>query len=200
MLTEFTASTTLFDEVGTVENWKPVVGYPDYEVSDMGRVRCIKDRKGGKAAPFFPAVALNPAGRPMVTLRNGSVQKARRVDEIVLEAFSGPRPHPDYGPVATNNDPADVREGNLTWVKGVARKTGYTKKVRRKAKPAPAKISSEIRHGHWLGTGNVLISILPNNVIELTVADAPDHHSIPVGDLDDVIRILQAARTIIDGG
>ena len=200
MSTEFTTSTTLFNEVGTVENWKSVVGYPDYEVSDMGRVRCIKDRKG-KKAPFFPALALNPAGRPMVTLRTGPVQKSRRVDEVVLEAFSGPRPHPDYGPVPINGDLADVRADNLNWVKGASRKLGATKKIRRrKPKPAPAKISSEIRHGHWLGTGNVIVSIQPNQVIELTVADAPEDHHIPVSDLDDVIRILQAARTIIDGG
>lgn len=200
MSTEFSTSTSLINEIGTVENWKPVVGYPDYEVSDMGRVRCIKDRKG-KKAPFFPSMSLTPAGRPIVTLRNGSIQKARRLDELVLEAFSGPRPAPDYGPMSVSGDRCDVRADNLTWVKGAGRKPASTKKIRRtrKTKPAPSKISSEIRHGHWLGTGNVLISIQPNHVIELTVADSPDHHSIPVSDLDDVIRILQAARTIIDG-
>lgn len=198
MSTEFIASPSLFNEVGTVENWKPVVSFPDYEVSDMGRVRCIKDRKG-KPAPFFLSMALSAAGRPMITLRNEHGQKARRVDEIVLEAFSGPRPHSDYGPVPTNGDRADVRADNLSWVKGVARKSRSTKKVRRTKKTVPVKISQEIRHGHWLGTGNVIVSIQPNQMIELTVSDAPDHHSIPVSDLDDVIRVLQAARTIIDG-
>jgi hypothetical protein len=199
MFTEFTASTTLFDEVGTVEDWKPVASYPDYEVSDMGRVRCIKDRKGGKKAPFFPATKMSPSGRPMVTLRHSSGQKAHRVDELVLEAFSGPRPGTDYGPSSVSGDRSDVRADNLTWLKGLGRKQPV-KKVRRGKQVTPPKISTEIRHGHWLGTGNVIVSIQPNQTIELTVADAPEDHRIPVSDLDDVIRTLQAARTIIDGG
>ena len=197
MSTEFTTSTTLFDEVGTVENWKPVASYPDYEVSDMGRVRCIKDRKG-KKAPFYPATKISPSGRPMVTLRHSSGQKTHRVDEIVLEAFSGPRPGTDYGPSSISGDHSDVRADNLTWLKGLGRKQPVRKA--RRVKRAVPKISSEIRHGHWLGTGNVIISIQPNQVIELAVGDAPEDHHIPASDLDDVIRILLAARTIINGG
>lgn len=186
-----------------IEAWRPVVDYPDYEISDMGRVRCIVDRKGFAKAPFFPAVNMTSTGRPVVTLRNESRQKLRRVDELVLEAFTGPRPAPDYGPVPTNGDRRDVRADNLSWVAGIAR-VPRTKKIRAKRirakRPAPAtKISNEIKHGHWLGTGNVVVSIQPNSVVELTVADSQDHHNIPISDLNDVIRVLQAAKTIIDG-
>lgn len=185
-----------------VENWRPVVGYPDYEVSDMGRVRCLKDRPGGYKAPFFITAALTRPGRPVVTLRNKDGQKVRRVDELVLEAFSGPRPAPDWGAVPTNGDRRDVRSDNLSWVAGIvkpANRIGVRRAKKKSVQKPNVKLPKEIRHGHWLGTGNVTASIQPNGVIELTVADAQDYHSIPLGDLDDVIRILQAARSIIDG-
>lgn len=186
-----------------VENWRPVVSHPDYEVSDMGRVRCLKDRRGGHKAPFFIKAALTNSGRPVVTLRNEDGQKAHRVDELVLEAFLGPRPGPDWGAVPTNGDRRDVRSDNLSWVAGIvkpANRIGVRRPKKKVVKKQPeVKLPKEIRHGHWLGTGNVTASIQPNGVIELTVADAQDYHSIPLGDLDDVIRILQAARSIIDG-
>jgi hypothetical protein len=185
-----------------VEDWRGIPDYADYEVSDMGRVRCLKDRKGGFKAPFILTATLSTPGRPMVTLRNESAQRARRVDELVLEAFTGPRPAEDWGPVPTNGDRRDVRADNLSWVEGI-RKPVKPRSVgkRRKAiqKSPIAKVPSQIRHGHWLGIGNVLVSILPTQVIELTVSDSPDHHAIPLNDLDDVIRVLQAAKSIIEG-
>lgn len=187
-------------ELLEVENWQPVPHYPDYEVSDMGRVRCLKDRPGGYKAPFIIKQGITNSGRPVATIRNASGQKVRRIDELVLEAFSGPRPAPDWGAVPTNGDRRDVRADNLTWVQGVARPAGpgRKKKIIKKKYPI-AKLPKEIRHGHWLGIGNVIVSVQPNKVVELTVADAPDHQTIPNGDLDDVIRALQAARSIIDG-
>lgn len=192
-------TTTIGDDLAEVEDWLPVTGFPDYEVSDMGRVRCLVDRKGGHKAPFILTATLSAAGRPTVTLRNAAGQKVRRVDELVLEAFTGPRPAPDWGPTALNGDRQDVRPNNLAWSEGLI-KTRNTKrrKATKTAKKTPvAKLPKEIRHGHWLGIGNVTVSIQPNNLVELTVDDTQDHHSISVGDLDDVIRILQAARTII---
>jgi hypothetical protein len=202
MVTEVRWQPPTATEFLEVEDWRGVPGYADYEVSDMGRVRCLKDRKGGFKAPFILTTALSRPGRPMVTLRNESGQKSRRVDELVLEAFTGPRPASDWGPVPTNGDRRDVRADNLSWVEGIVKpvKARSVVKRRKAIKKAPiVKVPSQIRHGHWLGVGNVLVSILPTQVIELTVADSPDHHAIPLSDLEDVIRVLQAAKTIIEG-
>lgn len=195
-LPEFAAATA---ELFNVESWVTVADYPDYQVSDMGRVRCMKDRKGGHKAPFFPAASVSKSGRPTVTLRNAAGQKVRRVDELVLEAFVRPRPGPQWFPNQINGDRQDVRADNLAWHEGTA-PTRNTKRRKATKKPSVVKVAKEIRHGHWLGFGNVMVSIQPNNVVELTVADATDHHSIPLNDLEDVIRVLQAAKTIIDGG
>ena len=191
-----------------VEVWRSMPEYPDYEVSDMGRVRCMKNRRG-TTAPFFPKVAMR-SQRPVVLLRKKDMtQETRRIDELVLAAFVAPRPTPDAGAVPTNGDRGDVRADNLSWVAGTVlpahqnrkSKMRRTRKPIKKA-PAPAKLSSEIKHGHWLGIGNVCVSIQPNGSLELTVAEpaeSVDHHSIPLKDLDDVIRVFQAAKTIIEG-
>lgn len=184
--------------LSSLETWSSLstLGFPDYEISDIGRVRCIKDRKGYKA-PFFPATKLRNK-RPTIVLRNAQMQQVtHRIDELVLQTFIGPRPAPDYGPVPTNGDLQDLRLDNLTWQPGqVAPKPVRRKKTRAK-KAAPVKVSKEVKHGHWLGIGNVMVSIQPNRVVELTVADSQDHHSIPATDLDDVIRVLQAAKKIV---
>lgn len=186
----------------SVETWKSLapLSYPDYEVSDMGRVRCVKDRQGHKA-PFFPAVAYR-SQRPVVTLRTAEGRsQSRRVDELVLELFRGPRPSTgNWGATSINGDRLDVRADNLAWTEGTGRKTKSRSKIRRtkRTTKTSVKIPSQIKHGHWLGVGNVLVSIQPTDVIELTVGDQDDHN-IPVKDLDDVIRVLQAAKTIIEG-
>jgi hypothetical protein len=189
-----------------VEIWRSMTEYPDYEVSDMGRVRCIKNRRG-TTAPFFPNVSMR-SQRPVVLLRRKDMtQETRRIDELVLTTFVAPRPTPDAGAMPTNGDRGDVRADNLSWVPGVvlpAHQNRKAKMIRRKkpVKQAPAKLPNEIKHGHWLGIGNVCVSVQPNGSIELTVAEpmeSVDHHCIPLKDLDDVIRALQAAKTVIEG-
>jgi hypothetical protein len=188
-----------------VETWRTISNYPDYDVSDMGRVRCMKDRRG-KTAPFFPTVSMR-SQRPVVMLRNGDTTEILRIDELVLSAFVAPRPTPDAGAMPTNGDRGDVRADNLSWVAGAVlpahqNRKGKTARRKKPVKKAPAKLSSEIRHGHWLGIGNVCVSIQPNGSLELTVAEpmeSVDHHCIPLKDLDDVIRVFQAAKTIIEG-
>ena len=189
-------SSLLLSEVESVESWVTLADYPDYEISDMGRVRCTRSTRGRKA-PFYPSLALR-SQRPVVTLRRADKkQETRRVDELVLEAFNDRRPasHWTAGPI--NGDLLDVRAENLIWREGTPKRQA-AKKIRR-PKKIVAKIPSEIRHGHWLGTGNVVVSIQPNGVVELEVSGSSNHHAIPAKDLDDAIRVLQAAKTIIEG-
>lgn len=188
--------------VDEVESWEPVVGFPDYEVSDMGRVRCIAPRQG-RTVPFVASPYLGTGNRPLIRMRDDQRRyHTRRVDEVVLEAFTGPRPTPEHGPAAINGDRQDVRLDNLSWESGAAsgrgrgRKPGKT--MRKKAR-VTVRLPSEIRHGHWLHTGNVMVSIQPNRTVELAVGKNDGHQAISFQDLDDAIRILQAAKAIIDG-
>lgn len=91
--------------------WREVVGFPDYEVSDEGEVR------RGLHVHRFPG---RPIGwnlthvYPSVQLRRGDRRINQRVHRIVMEAFVGPRPD-DKQTRHLNGDPLDNRLVNLAY-------------------------------------------------------------------------------------
>jgi hypothetical protein len=105
-----------------LEQWRPVVGHPNYEVSDQGRVRSIDrvvmragSRRAKPYAVFRKGQLLRPGpsnyGHLSVVLGRG---KTRMVHTLVLEAFVGPRPKgmdACHGPGGTQ----DNRLENLRW-------------------------------------------------------------------------------------
>ena len=100
------------------EAWKPVLGFPDYEVSDQGRVRSKTRQvhnytKAGRV--LSPRIVRYPStGRPVavfVQLGRGNV---RRVHRLVLEAFVGPNP-PDAEGCHNDGDPTNNNLANLRW-------------------------------------------------------------------------------------
>ena len=64
----------------------------------------------GTSTPFKPPVG--PDGRRWVVLGSG---ERRAVDELVLEAFVGPRPQPDAWAEHINGDLANDAATNLRW-------------------------------------------------------------------------------------
>jgi hypothetical protein len=98
------------------EEWRQVVGWPAYEVSDLGRVRslpriaCDGRRWKGKV---LRATTNNGKAHPTVALSNGKV-KYFYVHHLVLAAFVGPCPE---GSEACHNDGVkdNNRRGNLRW-------------------------------------------------------------------------------------
>ena len=98
-----------------LNQWKPIPGYPGYEVSDQGEVRSVpapgSRRHGRVLKPTF-----SHGYRYVGLYRDGGKQPDRRikVSVLVLEAFVGPRPE---GLHACHRD--DVRDhdtlDNLYW-------------------------------------------------------------------------------------
>ena len=66
----------------TIEIWKPIAGYPGYEVSNCGKV---KDQKRLLSQD-------KPRGYRRVTLKNETGFKRFGVHTLVLSCFVGPRP------------------------------------------------------------------------------------------------------------
>lgn len=89
--------------------WRPVVGFPAYEVSDLGGVR-----KDGR-----PLTLSDNNGYRYVWLRTSSGRKFCAVHRLVIEAFGGPRP---VGSVCRHLDSnrANNRADNLVWHEGWA--------------------------------------------------------------------------------
>lgn len=69
------------------EEWRPVVGAPDYEVSNLGRVRSLKRRQAHILRP-----CVNPAGYHNHTLFVDGAPVFTYAHALVMAAFVGPRP------------------------------------------------------------------------------------------------------------
>jgi hypothetical protein len=99
-----------------MEIWVPVYGFPNYEVSDMGRVKRIShiahhSRYGDRN---LPERMLNPKKNGDGYWRVKIGGKLRFVHVLVLESFIEPRPN---GMQACHNNgkPGDNRLENLRW-------------------------------------------------------------------------------------
>jgi len=99
-----------------MENWVSVSGYPNYAVSDKGRVKRIEhiahhSRYGRR---FLPERLLNPRRNHDGYMRTRIGGSARFVHVLVLESFVGPRPE-GMQACHNNGDPSDNRLENLRW-------------------------------------------------------------------------------------
>lgn len=102
------------------EEWKPVVGFPHYEVSSHGKVRSLDRNVAARDGSIknLRGVQLKPGmdsnGRPLVVLRKDGKSFSRRVHTLVIEAHVGPRP-PGHECCHINDDRLDNRADNLYW-------------------------------------------------------------------------------------
>lgn len=93
----------------TEEIWKQIDGYPNYEVSDQGRVRNIKT--GNILKPAFIGSGKHYLG---VSLCQNGQKKTCRLHRLVAEAFiSNPMGLPQIN--HRNENTTDNRASNLEW-------------------------------------------------------------------------------------
>lgn len=97
------------------EQWKPIDGYPDYEVSDEGRVRRLTKRTSSRAGAILSVKGLR-SGYPSVDLsRPGQKKRTYQVHRLVAAAFLALRDGaPEINHV--NGVKADARAVNLEYV------------------------------------------------------------------------------------
>lgn len=93
------------------EEWRTIAAHPSYEVSNLGQVRSWKNNRWGKAkTPRILKQSPNRDGYLQVMLD----RKPRRVHNLVLTTFIGPRPDGQQG-AHGNGDKTDNRLANLRW-------------------------------------------------------------------------------------
>ena len=99
------------------ETWKPIPGYPHYEVSDRGRVRSIpRTARGRTYRSVVMSTRVSNRGYVLVDVRDArGDRQTRSMHKLVLEAFAGPCP-PGMEARHLNDDPTDNRwPENLRW-------------------------------------------------------------------------------------
>lgn len=110
------------------EIWKSVVGFPDYEVSSLGRVRslprirCDGYRLSGRMQKPYP----DRQGYLRVYIVAPHWKGTRKVHQLVLEAFVGPRPDSMVA-CHNNGNNQDNRPENLRWDTSKANKRDSVK-------------------------------------------------------------------------
>ena len=107
--------------------WRPVPGFPNYEISDSGLVRTIAHtttyttRTGVTRTRRFPSqpvktrVAKGFGEHVIVQLDAGEGMKSRRVHRLVLEAFVGPPPNSKSLGLHGDDDKLNNHLSNLRW-------------------------------------------------------------------------------------
>src|SRR6185312_14244048 len=125
----------------STETWKPIPGYPFYEVSDCGRVRSTAREAHGRT---YRSIVLSPrrsnSGYLLVNLRDAKGERqTRTVHTLVLAAFSGPRP-PGQEARHLNDDQLDNRAENLVWGTKAENVADTFANGRQRAAPPPPKV------------------------------------------------------------
>ena len=94
---------------------KPIPNYPDYEISEDGRVFRVTSRTRGRVGDEAKVGIMN-SGYAFVNLsRLGSKPRKFSVQSLILEAFVGPRPSPSHQAAHINGNKLDNRLENLMW-------------------------------------------------------------------------------------
>ena len=96
------------------EIWRPAPRFDGvYEVSNLGRVRRLKRKKGAKVGGTLKGLTMD-TGHVLMTLRDDPRVESIFLHRLVLEAFVGPCPEGMEG-CHNNGDPSDNRLENLRW-------------------------------------------------------------------------------------
>ena len=116
------------NEISTQSSWRPIPEYQGYEISLTGEVRSFWRRTGPPGSTFdkwkwgitdVPKVLAQPQnhkGYHMVRLQDSSrKQKLVSVHKLMLEAFVGPRPGPNYHACHIDDNKDRNILSNLEW-------------------------------------------------------------------------------------
>ena len=103
------------------EIWKPIPSSPHYEASSLGQIRSLIARRGTRKIPKILKLYPGERGYLQVSVN----RKTRRVHNLVLEAFVGPKPeglescHNDSNKLnnSISNLRYDTRMGNVSDIK-----------------------------------------------------------------------------------
>lgn len=92
------------------EAWRPVAGFPGYEVSDHGRVRSLR-----RTNPRLMTPEIDEDGYSRLALVRDGRYVHQLVHRMVATAFNGPAPDGMLICRHVDNNASNNRPGNLLW-------------------------------------------------------------------------------------
>lgn len=102
----------------SIEIWKPVVGFESfYEISSESRIKSLAriDSRGFNRKERMMNPHKDSHGYYVVGLTVNGKTSYRKVHQLLLEAFVGPRPSSEHVGRHLNDNPADNSLLNLAW-------------------------------------------------------------------------------------
>ena len=97
-----------------MEIWKPIIDFPDYAVSSLGRIKRVKVGRGTNAKNGILKRGVSKKGYFRVYLSKNSKQYTKAVHRLVAQAFvPNPRNLPQVNHLDTNKKNCKV--SNLEW-------------------------------------------------------------------------------------
>lgn len=96
-----------------METWQQIPDFPDYSVSDHGRVR--RDSRARNGAKPGPLKNKSNGRYQYVTLAGPAGLRNRTLQQLVLLAFRGAPPSPRHQGAHWDGDTSNNRLGNLRW-------------------------------------------------------------------------------------
>lgn len=144
------------------EIWKPIEGYSNYEVSNMGRVKSLNYRGHGVEQILKPNELWD--GYLQVSLSYPGGRKMFLVHRLVADAFI---PNPDHKPCVNHRNElkSDNRAENLEWttyqennIYGTRLSRAKSKLTNKPKSPTHRRNISRSRVGlHWFNDGQVAV-------------------------------------------
>jgi hypothetical protein len=96
------------------EEWRVIESASAYEVSSLGRVRRVGKAKAARIGRIVKGIP-DKDGYLMVRLSMKNMGMTRKVHHLVLLAFVGSRPAPEYECAHRDNNRANNAVENLSW-------------------------------------------------------------------------------------
>ena len=124
------------------ENWRKIQGFPDYSVSDRGRVRRNTPGRGARAGRILNS-SRDAKGYACVNLSGGGQQRKHYVHRLVALAFLGAPPSDRHHVAHWDGNGMNASVENLRWA---TQPENESDKVRHGRRPDQVKGSRSMTH------------------------------------------------------
>jgi hypothetical protein len=170
------------------EIWEDIVDWPDYQVSNMGRVRSLdrirhQKQRGTLAAVLYKGSIRRQSvckrtGYRKVGLSRPGKRQTVAVHVLVCEAFHGPKPH-KYDAAHWNGIKQDNRAENLRWT---TRKDNLSDRERH------GTVNRGERNGMSKFTDEQCLELMQRRAAGAQLKDLAEEYGMSEGHAWDIVR------------